>query len=181
MRNPGNSVTTIQRSQRIRKNLMPIHVLQIQSRSQNGCFRTGCYPEVRQSPNLCQSLHTAHPVESLRPAGEHLLADTCHHSAERSGRTSCWTSSQRFHLAGAPNLCCCSRCHLSTPGWCCCRRLSCRLHQLPSTPHSLCSHGRNQTPERSQSYPEMILSSHRSLRRKNFPGRNWSLIELNQN
>jgi len=159
------------------------HVLQIQNMSQNGCFQTECYPEVRQSPGLCRSLHTGHLVESLHlaVAGEHLLADTCRHhvGSPRTVRTSCWTSSQRFHLAGAPNPCCCCRCRLSTPGWCCCQYPNCHLHPLPSTPHSLCSPGRLQTPERSQSYPEMIQSCRRKYR--NFPGRTWSLIELNQN
>jgi len=163
------------------------HVLQIRSMSQNGCFRTECYPEVQQSPDLCQSLHTGHLVESLHPVvvGQHLLADTCHHPAGslRTVRTSCLTSSQRFHLAAAPSLCCCCRCRLSTPGWCCCLCPNCRQHRLPLKPHSLCSPGRIQTPERSQSYPEMIRSFRRSLHRKhrNFPGRCWSLIELNQN
>ena len=159
------------------------HVLQIGSMSQNGCFRTECYPEVRQSPDLCQSLHTGHLVESLHPvvAGEHLLADSRHHPAgsPRTVRTSCWTSSQRFHLAAEPTLCCCSRCRLSTPGWCCSQCPNCRSLPLPSTPHSLCSPARIQTPERSQSFPEMSRSSHR--RKRNFPGRSWNLIELNQN
>ena len=163
------------------------HVLQIQNMSQNGCFQTECYPEVRQSPGLCQSLHTGHLVESLHlaVAGEHLLADTCRHrvGSPRTVRTSCWTSSQKFHLAAAPSLCCCCRCHLSTPGWCCCQYPNCPPHPHPSTPRSLCFPGRLQTPERSQSYPEMIRSFRRSLHRKhrNFPGRCWSLIELNQN